>query len=143
MAKISYVGRSIMPQEFMHIREGLGLPAVGFPLAARALRDDLFDVVVLLDGETPVACGRVIGDGALTFLVQDVLVVPKLQRRGIGSKVMEFILGHLGEVAAPGAFVGLMAAPGTEAFFAKHGFAARPADAPGMQLIVGARSGQA
>jgi GNAT superfamily N-acetyltransferase len=143
MAKISYVGRSIMPQEFLRIREGLGLPVIGFPVAARALRDDLFDVVVLLDGEAPVACGRVIGDGALTFLVQDVLVVPRMQRRGIGSKVMGIILGHLAEVAAPGAFVGLMAAPGTEAFFMKHGFAARPADAPGMTLASLPRAGQA
>ena len=141
MAKISYVGRSIMPQEFMSIREELGLPAVGFATAARALRDDLFDVVVLLDGETPVACCRVIGDGVLTFYVQDLLVVPKMQRKGIGTKVMGLVLGHLGSMAPPGAFVGLMAAPGTEAFFAKHGFAARPADAPGMQLSLLQRAG--
>jgi predicted N-acetyltransferase YhbS len=143
MAKISYIGRSIMPQEFMHLREELGLPAVGFPVAARALRDDLFDVVVLLDGETPVACGRLIGDGALNFFVQDVLVAPQMQRRGIGSKVVEILLGQLGTMAAPGAFVGLIAAPGTEAFFARHGFAARPADAPAMQLAAQPKAGQA
>jgi GNAT superfamily N-acetyltransferase len=143
MAKISYIGRSIMPQEFMHIREELGLPAVSFPVAARALRDDLFNVIVLLDGETPVACGRVIGDGALTFFVHDVLVVPQMQRRGIGSKVVEIMLGQLATMAAPGAFVGLIAAPGTEAFFARHGFAARPADAPGMQLTAQPKAGRA
>lgn len=143
MAKISYIGRSVMPQEFMHIREELGLPAISFPVAARALRDDLFNVIVLLDGETPVACGRVIGDGALTFFVQDVLVVPQMQRRGIGSKVVEIMLGQLATMAAPGAFVGLIAAPGTDAFFARHGFAARPADAPAMQLRAQLQAGQA
>lgn len=143
MAKISYIGRSIMPQEYLSLREALGLPGVSFAVAARALRDDFFDVIVLLDGETPVACARVIGDGVLTFLVQDVLVVPKMQRKGVGSKVMEFVLGHLESVAQPGAFIGLMAAPGTEAFFARHGFAARPADAPGMQMTLRQKSGQA
>ena len=143
MAKISYVGRSIMPQEFMRIREELGFPAVTFAAAARALRDDLFDVVVLLDGETPVACCRVIGDGALTFYVQDLLVVPKMQRKGVGTKVIRLVLGHLGTIAPPGAFVGLMAAPGTESFFARNGFAARPADAPGMQLLSLQKAGQA
>lgn len=141
MAKISYIGRSVMPQEFMQIREGLGLPPVEFPVAARALRDDLFSVIVLLDGETPVACGRLIGDGALAFYVQDVLVVPKMQRRGVGSKIMEILLSHLEAVAAPGAFIGLNAAPGTEAFFARHGFAARPPDAPGMQLAPQMKAG--
>jgi GNAT superfamily N-acetyltransferase len=143
MAKISYVGRSIMPQEFMAIREELGLPSVSFAQAARALRDDLFDVIVLLDGETPVGCCRVIGDGALTFYVQDLLVVPKMQRKGIGSKVIELVLGHLGSLAPPGALIGLMAAPGTEGFFAKRGFVSRPADAPGMQLTSLPKAGQA
>lgn len=142
MAKISYVGRSIMPQEFLQIRAELGLPNVGYALAARALRDDLFDVVVLLDGETPVGCARVIGDGALTFYLQDVLVVPRMQRKGVGSKVVELALSHLRALAPPGAFVGLIAAPGTEGFFAKHGFAARPADAPGMQLAAQPQAGQ-
>jgi len=143
MAKISYIGRSVMPQEFMQVRQELGLPALAFPIAARAVRDDLFNVVVLLDGETPVACARVLGDGVLTFLIQDLLVVPKMQRKGVGSKIMAIVLGHLETVAQPGAFIGLMAAPGTEAFFAKHGFAARPEDAPGMQLAPLSKSGQA
>lgn len=143
MAKISYIGRSIMPQEFMQVRQALGLPVLGFPIAARAVRDDLFNVVVLLDGETPVGCARVIGDGVLTFLIQDVLVVPKYQRKGIGSKIMGIVLGYLETVAEPGAFIGLMAAPGTEAFFAKHGFAARPENAPGMQLTPQQKYGQA
>ena len=132
-----------MPQEYLHVRQALGLPALSFPVAARAVRDDFFNVVVLLDGETPVACARVIGDGVLTFLIQDVLVAPKYQRKGIGSKIMGIIVGHLETVAEPGAFVGLMAAPGTEAFFARHGFTARAADAPGMQLAAEPKAGQA
>ena len=143
MAKISYIGRSIMPQEYMQVRQALGLPVPAFPVAARAVRDDLFNVVVLLDGETPIGCARVIGDGVLTFLIQDVLVAPKFQRKGVGSKLLGIVLGYLETVAEPGAFVGLMAAPGTEAFFAKHGFAARPADAPGMQIALQQKVGQA
>ena len=143
MAKISYLGRSVMPQEFMQVRQALGLPALAFAVAARAVRDDLFNVVVLIDGETPVGCARVIGDGVLTFLIQDVLVAPKYQRKGIGSKIMGIVIGHLETIAQPGAFIGLMAAPGTEGFFAKHGFAARPENSPGMQLAPQQKSGQA
>ena len=40
-----------------------------------------------------------IGDGVLTFYIQDVLVVPKLQRNGVGSKAMELLLAHLRTVA--------------------------------------------
>ena len=132
-----------MPQEYLQVRQALGLPALAFPVAARAVRDDLFNVVVLIDGETPVGCARLIGDGVLTFLIQDVLVAPKYQRKGIGSKIMGIVLGHLETIALPESFIGLMATPGTEGFFAKHGFAARPEDAPGMQFIPQQKSGQA
>jgi predicted N-acetyltransferase YhbS len=72
-----------------------------------------------------------------------VLVAPKYQRKGIGSKIVKLVLEHIEKVAQPGAAVILMAAPGTEPFFAKHGFAARPDDAPGMQLQLSQRYGQA
>ena len=132
-----------MPQEYLQVRQALGLPILSFPVAARAVRDDLFNVVVLIDGETPVGCARVIGDGVLNFLILDVLVAPKYQRKGVGSKIMGIVLGYLETVAEPAACVGLMAAPGTATFFAKHGFAARPEAAPGMQLTLQQKIGQA
>jgi GNAT superfamily N-acetyltransferase len=61
--------------------------------------------------------GRVVGDGGIYFYVQDVIVVPEWQRRGIGSEIMNAIMAFVGSNASPGAFVGLMAARGAAQFY--------------------------
>jgi GNAT superfamily N-acetyltransferase len=98
---------------------------------ARGLAASLFGVCVICDGET-IACGRVIGDGAVYFYLQDVMVKPDWQGMGAGRLVLEAIEGYLRRAAPDGAFVGLMAAAGKAGFYERFGFAARPSDEPGM-----------
>lgn len=76
--------------------------------------------------------GRVVGDGGMYFYVQDVMVMPEFQGRGIGAAVMDAIMRYLEGATAGGAFVGLMAAEGSERFFQRYGFRRRPDDRPGM-----------
>jgi GNAT superfamily N-acetyltransferase len=100
---------------------------------ARGLAASLFGVVVAMAGET-VACVRLVGDGGVYFYLQDLIVRPDHQRHGVATIVMDEIMRWLGEHAAPGAFVGLMAAQGKASFYELYGFRARPNDGPGMSL---------
>ena len=100
---------------------------------ARGLAASLYGVVVTMAGQL-IAAGRVIGDGGVYFYVQDVIVVPEHQRRGVGDLVMAEIWGYLREHAAKGATIGLMAADGRAGFYERWGFTARPAGGPGMML---------
>ena len=134
MGKISYVGRSIMPQELVALRAAGGLPPLDFARAAMATRMDLFSVIVLTEDGDPIGCCRVLGDGVTAVWLHDLIVAPKYRRRGVGTKIVELVFSWLGAKAAPDAVVGLMAAPGTEPFFASLGFAPRATDAPGMVL---------
>lgn len=145
MGKISYVGRSLMPAEYIALREAVGWTPVDFTQAALATRMDLFSVVVLTESSEAIGCCRVLGDGVLYFYIQDLIVVPKFQRRGVGTKIMEIVFSWLGAKASSQAFAGLMAAPGTAAFFTRFGFVPRPEGGPGMQLaeMSRLRSGQA
>jgi GNAT superfamily N-acetyltransferase len=100
---------------------------------ARGLAASLFGVVVTVAGQT-VACGRLVGDGGVYFYVQDVIVIPEHQRQGVGDLVMAEVWGHLREHAPKGATIGLMAAVDRAGFYERWGFAARPAEGPGMVL---------
>ncbi len=51
----------------------------------------------------------------------DLIVRPDYQGRGIGSRILQELVERC-------------RARGKAGFYERHGFAARPADAPGMQL---------
>lgn len=71
-----------------------------------------------------VAMGRVIGDGGWYFHVVDMAVLPAHQRRGLGDRVLTWLLERIREQAPPGAWVSLMADPPGRKLYAKHGFTA-------------------
>lgn len=75
--------------------------------------------------------GRVIGDG-LYYYIQDLIVHPAHQSKGIGRKTMGMLMQYINSTAPKGSFIGLMAAKGLEKFYLEFGFQKRPDDAPGM-----------
>lgn len=82
--------------------------------------------VVVLDGAQPVGMGRVVGDGAFYFYVQDVVVVPELQGRGIGAAIVDRLVEQVEQVAPPRSFIGLFAAGHATTLYERHGFAQHP-----------------
>ncbi len=100
----------------------------------RGLTASLFGVVVLTTTGEAVGSARLVGDGGVYFYVQDLIVAPAHQGRGLGDLLLDQVLTHLERAAPDGAFVGLMAAEGKAGFYARRGFAVRPLDGPGMSL---------
>jgi ribosomal protein S18 acetylase RimI-like enzyme len=101
---------------------------------ARGLAASLFGAV-LLDAAGEIAgCARVVGDGGVYFYVQDLIVAPSLQGLGLGDLLLDEVLAYLERSAPAGATVGLIAAEGKAGFYARRGWAPRPAAGPGMTL---------
>ncbi len=100
-----------------------------------ALQGTLFGVCAL-DGQKIVAMARVVGDGALCFQIQDVIVDPSYQGKGIGTMVIEHLLEAIQTSALPNSSVYLFASKGKEAFYRRFGFLDRPCEdcGPGMAL---------
>ncbi len=117
--------------DYQRLRAAVGWSAFGSEAAERGLRNDLFGVTLLHDVEV-VGCGRVVGDGAVYFYLQDIIVLPEHQTRGLGALIMDAVMAYLEREASPGCFVGLMAAVGAESFYERYGFRRRSEDQPGM-----------
>ena len=78
-----------------------------------------------------VGFARAVSDGVLYATIYDVMVYPEYQKSGIGAALVENIVG---QCKAAGVFtVHLFAADGTEPFYKKFGFQARPPNMPGMR----------
>jgi len=79
-----------------------------------------------------VGCGRVIGQGDESFYLQDIIVDPDWQGRGIGAAIMTRLMSYLACTAVPGARIGLMATVEVEGFYRRYGFVRREDGMPGM-----------
>jgi GNAT superfamily N-acetyltransferase len=127
--------RSPSVSEYTELRRLVGWWDVDEEAVEAGLKSSLFSVVAVEGGKTA-AFGRVVGDGGLYFYLQDLIVHPDFQARGLGKRLMRELMDYVDSHAKSGAFVGLMAARGLESYYEAFGFKARDPKAPGMYLIV-------
>jgi ribosomal protein S18 acetylase RimI-like enzyme len=132
-AECELVERAPGPEEYNHLRRSVGWGTYPLEAIAQALPRSLY-CVCALSLERLIGMGRVIGDGALVYYIQDVIVLPEYQRQGIGTQLMERIMAYLGARALPNAVIGLMAASGKEAFYERYGFTRRPSERLGCGM---------
>lgn len=123
--------------DFLRLRQITGLTPRSRAAAKAGLPLSLFGVHILADdrlaGESVIAMGRVVGDGALNFELVDIAVDPDYQGRGLGSAIMSAIMEYLDEAAPKGAYITLMA--DVPELYLKFGFKlSRPAS-EGMYLL--------
>ncbi|MBI4775567.1 MAG: GNAT family N-acetyltransferase [Deltaproteobacteria bacterium] len=127
--------RPLAASEYRTLRDRIGWWKTDTVATETALQHSLFSVVALEDGKVA-GFGRVVGDGGLYFYIQDVMVHPELQGKGLGRSLMKELMNYIRTHARAGAFVGLMAAKGLESYYEAFGFRARDKDAPGMALVI-------
>lgn len=101
----------------------------------KALKNDLYSVCVF-DENNLIGIGRVIGDGGIYFYIQDVIVHPDYQGKGVGKTIMERIELFLRGKADNNSFIGLMAAEGVKDFYRGFGYEERAENRPGMYKII-------
>ena len=122
--------------DYRRLRAAVGWSELSPEAMEEGLEGSLYSVCVCRDEEV-VGCGRVVGDGAICFYVQDVIVLPEHQGQGLGARIMGRIMAYLDRHAHLNSFIALMAAKGAAGFYERYGFTRRPPDRPGMFLIWG------
>lgn len=128
-------------QEYRHLCTAVGWQAVvSFEAAKTALPNSLYGAVAM-HGDQVVGMGRVVGDGAIFYYIQDVAVHPEHQGRGVGKRLLEQLVRYIRHTAPEKSFVGLFAAKGTQPFYEQFGFRAWP-EMTGMFQVVPVRDGQ-
>ena len=134
MKQLTVIKNALTPEDYCRLREKVGFQPYPPEDVCRALDGSLFTLSVLEGGET-VGIARVVGDGRVAFFIKDVVVDPSRQGAGIGRLLMDEVLAYIRQAACPRAYVGLMAAPGTEGFYEKFGFIRRPAPGLGHGMV--------
>lgn len=137
---LSIIERNPTPEEYLLIRTAVGWGEMPLDVIAGSLEKSLYSVCIHDDlTDKILGLGRIVGDGGLCFYIQDIMIDPDYQKQGLGTKILESLMGYLQKNAPQNSFIGLMAAQGLEYFYMKFGFQVRPNEqmGPGMTLLWG------
>ena len=112
-------------QEFVDLRAACGWGVLSEEIARKSLATGIANTTAFEQGHVA-GFGRVIGDGAIYFYIQDLIVAPGFRSKGLGTQILNHLIEQVKFIAAPGAAIGLMSAIGKEAFYSQFGFTSRP-----------------
>ena len=135
MKRFTVEERKLSVYEYQLMRRSTGWYLIEDEVVKKALKNDLYSVAIS-DEDKLVGIGRVVGDGALYFYVQDVIVLPDYKGKGIGRLIMEAIENFIKHEARHNAFIGLMAASGVTNFYRQFDYEPRPESGPGMYKVI-------
>ena len=127
MENVKLVDNELAAEDFIRLRISAGFLETPLEQAKKAIKNGLFTVTAICEDKV-IGMGRLVGDGAMYWYLQEIIVLPEYQGNGIGKAIVERLLKHVEESGFPETkvTVGLMAAKGKEAFYEKLGFFSRP-----------------
>lgn len=67
---------------------------INFSVADKSLENSIYGVIVRDDGNNTIGMGRIVGDGAIYFYIQDIVVSPQYQGQGIGTEILNKIFSY-------------------------------------------------
>ena len=82
--------------------------------------------------------GRIVGDGAVICYIQDLIVIPSYQKKGVGRMIIDRLVKFAKDIKFQDTeiMLDLMCAKGREEFYKKSGFTARPNEKLGPGMIM-------
>ena len=124
--------------DFLELREsaGWGDPPPVHQIET-ALKNSLVTISAVYEGKI-IGMGRLVGDGLSVCYVQEMIVFPAYQGKGIGKAILDRLINHVKSIGFTDTFVtiGLFAAKGKEGFYRKSGFSERPNENRGAGMAL-------
>lgn len=134
---ITLIENDITVDEYLYLRAMVGWTVLDKEQAKLAIKNSLHIVKACNDKGNLIGMGRIVGDGAVICYIQDLIVIPEAQGKGLGSLIInnlkDFVISLKKNDTTM--MLCLMCAKGREQFYEKHGFIARPNEKLGPGMI--------
>ena len=128
---VEIVARKPTPAEYESVVASVGFRSHDHAAVDVALANTPY-CVCAVDGKEVIGLGRIIGDGAISFLLTNVMVRPSHQRRGIGSRIVRVLCEAVEALPYHNIVVEAVPLPGLQSFYERLGFRASRTATPGM-----------
>ena len=117
------VENQLKAEDFIRLKVATGFRDRPIEQVERALAKDLFNIVATVNNEV-IGMGRLVGDGEMYWYLQEIIVLPEFQGKGIGTSIVNYLLNYIFVHTEPGTFtsIGLTAAQGKDSFYERFGF---------------------
>ena len=136
---ITYHENALTADNYRAFQQAMGWKPENYQVITKSLAHDLYDVVAM-DGARIVGMGRLVGDAAIYWYIQDLFILTDYQHKGIGTQIVRRLIDHIKTNSLPNTqlVLSLMSAPGKEGFYEKLGFTRRPhpSAGAGMELEI-------
>lgn len=121
--EIRLVDNVLQAEDFIRLRIQTGFVEIPVEHAQKALQNSLINVSAIYNDEL-VGMGRLVGDGAMYWYLQEIIVLPQFQRKGIGTIIVNHLVDYARKNSITGKFttIGGVSAKGKEPFYEKMGF---------------------
>ena len=123
MEGIEIVERTPSIAEFQRLESAVGFRRHHENAVSLALKNSAF-LICALEGTEVVGVGRIVGDGAISFLLTNILVLPSHQRMGIGTAIVRALCESMERLPYENMVLEVAPLPGLASFYRRHGFAA-------------------
>jgi len=128
---ITIVERKPTVVEYESIVASVGFRSHDHAAVEIALANTVFAVCAVEEQEV-VGVGRIVGDGAISFLLTNIMVCPSHQRRGIGTRIVQSLCGLMETLPYKNIVLEVVALPELQQFYERFGFKVPRNAPPGM-----------
>lgn len=127
MKEIITCENSLTVQQFQYLYNSTKWDTFNQHQIEKALQNDKCHVSAWI-GDEIVGMGRLIGDASMYWYIQNLIVLPKYQLKGVGTAIMNYLLAfiHRNTPLNSHVIVGLMCSQHTASFYQKFSFEIRP-----------------
>lgn len=121
--EVRLIDNILQAEDFVRLRMETGFAEIPVEHARKALQNGLMNVSAIYHGEL-VGMGRLVGDGAMYWYLQEIIILPRFQRKGIGTMIVNHLVDYAKANSDTGKFttIGGVSAKGKELFYEKMGF---------------------
>lgn len=129
------IENQLKAEDFIRLFSGAGWGELSRDMVETALANSYATFSVESENRV-IAMGRLLGDGAMSFFLKDLVVEPEYQGHGIGRALLAHIEDYIRRRLKPGwnGYLQLMSAKGKEGFYSALGYAVHPHEHSGAGM---------
>lgn len=113
---------AVSPDDYNELRERSGIGNKKSKENVKVAIENSLFITSIYDGEKLIAMARVVGDGAISLVVTDVMVDSSYQKNGLGRVLMNEVSNYLDENYDEDSYIILLANTPYDKFYEKFNF---------------------